>query len=166
MSWIIQLRAAKINDIDFTMKHRIFSTALAVALFVLNPVSAGNNDGPPGTSAQHVTYDCGGDPMGCQNMCYYYYCLGRSNYMYVQGKEWSLPLHSLTTVEPILGPQSVTQRPRQRSKAIVRPVVTDGKSLASIEVTSLASTNFRTRIKRLMNTRQRRRQKVAKVLPS
>lgn len=43
------------------------------------PVS---NAQPPGTAApNHILFKCGRDYMGCQNMCYYYYCLGRSNYL-------------------------------------------------------------------------------------
>ncbi|KAG9748411.1 hypothetical protein KCU73_g7091, partial [Aureobasidium melanogenum] len=63
------------------MKQQLIILAFALVVLVVRPAVAGNNDGPPGTNGQHVTYDCGGDPMGCQNMCYYYYCLGRSNYL-------------------------------------------------------------------------------------
>lgn len=52
-----------------------------VATAVLQKI---DNSQPPGTDADyHIEYNCANDPMGCQNMCYYYYCLGRSNYLYV-----------------------------------------------------------------------------------
>lgn len=65
------------------MKPQVCLLSLAASLLHIGFVSAGNNSPEPGTTGVHMTYDCEGDPMGCQNMCYYYYCLGRSNYMQV-----------------------------------------------------------------------------------
>ena len=71
------------RDYILAMKVDALSFALFAVLSLFGIADAGNNAGPPGTSAQHITYDCTGDPMGCQNMCYYHYCLGRSNYLYI-----------------------------------------------------------------------------------
>ncbi|KAL2029104.1 hypothetical protein VTO58DRAFT_110134 [Aureobasidium pullulans] len=59
------------------------------------PVS---NAQPPGTAApNHILFKCGRDYMGCQNMCYYYYCLGRSNYLTDSGKGSKVPSHNRAT---------------------------------------------------------------------
>lgn len=57
-------------------------------LILLDHTRAANNNQPvdnaqpPGTAApNHIEYNGDGDAFGCQNMCYYYYCLGQSNYL-------------------------------------------------------------------------------------
>ncbi|KAF2490065.1 hypothetical protein BU16DRAFT_169499 [Lophium mytilinum] len=72
------------------MKRNVISSFLLVTLLSQCQISyaAGERSGTPlnlpneiepGTDGFHITWNCDKDPMGCQNMCYYFYCLGRTN---------------------------------------------------------------------------------------
>lgn len=138
----------------FIMKQQLIILAFALVVLVVRPAVAGNNDGPPGTNGQHVTYDCGGDPMGCQNMCYYYYCLGRSNYLYVHTSIRLLGHSRLTILEHTLVTPTKTKLPERKSRRTVAEAVIDGEFLVSREGQIMGSTSFRMPIPHRTNTHQ------------
>ena len=117
------------RDYILAMKVDALSFALFAVLSLFGIADAGNNAGPPGTSAQHITYDCTADPMGCQNMCYYHYCLGRSNYLYI-GTVALLRISAKTQQARMA---ARTRQARSSKETIAAAAATDTKSLIRLE---------------------------------